>query len=179
MSREKTLPATNRVGQDSPVNFQEKMLSWDQLPAWRSALRSAGRKLVVTNGCFDVLHLGHVTYLEGARNLGDALLVGVNSDASVGQLKGPSRPVNCESDRAAVLAALASVDGVCIFTDKAATNFLRHAQPDIYVKGGDYTLDTLNQDERRAVEDSGGKIVIVPIVPGRSTTALLKKISGL
>ena len=98
-----------------------------------------GRKLVVTNGCFDILHLGHVTYLENARNHGDALLLGVNGDIAVTGLKGPGRPVNSETDRAAVLAALQSVDAVCIFTDKTATKFLAAAQPDIYVKGGDYT----------------------------------------
>ena len=140
-------------------------------------MRASGKKLVVTNGCFDILHLGHVTYLENARNFGDALLIGVNGDAAARQLKGAGRPVNSETDRAAVLAALQSVDGVCIFTDTTATKFLAAAQPDIYVKGGDYTLDTLNQDERRAVESAGGKIVLVPFVPGKSTTALLEKIS--
>ena len=164
-------------GQNNGVNFRDKIIAWDQLPAWRSALRAGGRKLAVTNGCFDLLHLGHVTYLESARQFGDALLVGVNGDAAVRQLKGAGRPVNSESDRAAVLAALASVDGVCIFTEKTATKFLAAAQPDVYVKGGDYTLDTLNQDERRAVESAGGKIVIVPFVPGKSTTALLGKVS--
>ena len=118
-------------------------------------------------------------WVETARNLGDALLIGVNSDDAVRQLKGPERPVNIESDRAAVLAALQSVDGVCIFNDRAATEFLKRAQPDIYVKGGDYTLETLNQDERRAVEGNGGRIVLIPFVPGKSTTGLLQKISRL
>jgi rfaE bifunctional protein nucleotidyltransferase chain/domain len=94
-------------------------------------------------------------------------------------LKGAGRPVNSETDRASVLAALQSVDGVCIFTDTTATKFLAAAQPDIYVKGGDYTLETLNQDERRAVESAGGKIILVPFVPGKSTTSLLEKISRL
>lgn len=161
------------------VNFRHKIIAWDDLPAWRSALRATGKKLVVTNGCFDILHLGHVTYLENARNFGDALLIGVNSDAAVRGLKGPARPVNSEGDRAAVLAALQSVDGVCLFTDTAATRFLAAAQPDIYVKGGDYTLETLNQEERRAVESAGGRIVLVPFVPGKSTTGLLEKISKL
>ncbi|MSU59878.1 MAG: D-glycero-beta-D-manno-heptose 1-phosphate adenylyltransferase [Pedosphaera sp.] len=142
-------------------------------------MRASGKKLVVTNGCFDLLHLGHVTYLESARNQGDALLIGVNGDESVRQLKGPTRPLNSEGDRAAVLAALDSVDGACIFADKTATRFLAAAQPDVYVKGGDYTLETLNQDERRAVESAGGKIVIIPFVPGKSTTAILEKISKL
>ena len=161
------------------MNFRDKIIGWENLPAWRAAFRKTGRKLVVTNGCFDLLHLGHVTYLETARNLGDALLIGVNSDDAVRQLKGPDRPVNIEGDRAAVLAALQSVDGVCIFNDRAATEFLKRAQPDIYVKGGDYTLETLNQDERRAVEGNGGRIVLIPFVPGKSTTGLLQKISRL
>ena len=161
------------------MNFRDKIIPWDELPEWRKNFRASGKKLVVTNGCFDILHLGHVTYLEHARNFGDALLVGVNGDAATRQLKGAGRPVNSENDRTAVLAALQSVDGVCIFTDTTATKFLAVAQPDIYVKGGDYTLETLNQDERHAVESSGGKIVIVPFVPGKSTTALLEKISRL
>jgi rfaE bifunctional protein nucleotidyltransferase chain/domain len=161
------------------VNFREKLIPWADLPAWRAAVRARGQRLVVTNGCFDILHLGHVTYLEAARNLGDALLIGVSGDQSVQQLKGANRPVNNEQDRAAVLAALESVNGVCIFAEKAATRFLFTAQPDIYVKGGDYTLETLNQEERRTVEGAGGKIVILPFVPGKSTTALLEKISRL
>lgn len=161
------------------MNFREKIIPWDTLPAWRAALRADGRTLVVTNGCFDILHPGHVTYLETARNLGDALLVGLNSDDAVRQLKGPDRPVNAEADRATVLAALESVSGVCLFTEKTATRFLAEAQPDVYVKGGDYTLDTLNQDERRTVEQAGGKIVILPIVAGKSTTALLQRIARL
>jgi rfaE bifunctional protein nucleotidyltransferase chain/domain len=174
------LPIRKHFGQYSgSVNFRDKLIAWDNLPAWRAAMRARNRKLVVTNGCFDLLHLGHVTYLETARNLGDALLVGMNSDAAVHELKGPERPVNIETDRAAVLAALESVDGVCIFTDRTATRFLALAQPDIYVKGGDYTLDTLNKEERQAVEKAGGKIVLIPFVPGKSTTALLQKISRL
>jgi len=161
------------------MNFREKIVSWDKLAEWRAAARASGRKLVVTNGCFDLLHLGHVSYLETARNQGDLLLVGVNSDASVHQLKGPDRPVNAEADRAAVLAALESVDAVCIFAEKTAHRFLSRAQPDIYVKGGDYTLETLNPEERRTVEEGGGRIFIIPLVPGKSTTAVLKKIMRL
>ncbi len=161
------------------MDFRSKIIAWDQLPAWRAALRASGKKLAVTNGCFDILHLGHVTYLENARNFGDALLIGVNSDAAVRGLKGPTRPVNSETDRASVLAALQSVDGVCIFAETTATKFLAAAQPDLYIKGGDYTLETLNQDERRAVESAGGKIILVPFVPGKSTTALLEKITRL
>ena len=154
-------------------------MAWEHLPAWRAAMRASGKKLVVTNGCFDLLHLGHVSYLESARTQGDALLIGLNGDGSVRQLKGDTRPVNSEADRAAVVAALQSVDGVCIFAEKTATRFLSFAQPDIYVKGGDYTLETVNQDERRTVEQAGGRIVIIPFVPGKSTTTLLEKIARL
>jgi len=167
------------VRQNRPVNFREKIIAWENLPGWRAGWRGRGRKLVVTNGCFDLLHLGHVTYLETARGLGDGLLVGLNSDASVRALKGPGRPINPEADRAAVLAALECVSGVCIFAEKRALRFLIAAQPDIYVKGGDYTPETLDPEERRAVEQAGGQVIILPLVPGRSTTALLEKIARL
>jgi rfaE bifunctional protein nucleotidyltransferase chain/domain len=165
--------------QNEAMNFRGKIIAWDKLTGWRKKFRASGKKFVVTNGCFDILHLGHVTYLETARNFGDALLVGINGDEATRELKGAGRPVNSETDRAAVLAALESVDGVCIFAEKTATKFLAAAQPDIYIKGGDYTLETLNQDERRAVESAGGKIVIVPFVSGKSTTSLIEKISRL
>jgi rfaE bifunctional protein nucleotidyltransferase chain/domain len=161
------------------MRFAEKILTLEQLPKWREAMRAAGKKLVVTNGCFDLLHRGHVTYLESARNLGDALLLGLNADASVRELKGAQRPLNGEDDRAMVIASLESVSGVCIFPERTAETFLSLAQPDIYAKGGDYTIDSLNLDERRMVERFGGEVVILPVVPGRSTTALLEKISRL
>jgi D-glycero-beta-D-manno-heptose 1-phosphate adenylyltransferase len=161
------------------VNCQGKILRLDELPAWRANLRKAGRRLVVTNGCFDLLHAGHVNYLGNARDRGDALLIGLNGDDSVRQLKGPGRPVNTEADRAVVLAALGCVDAVCVFPEKSAARFLAVAQPDIYVKGGDYTLESLNQEERQNVERAGGQIVIVPFLPGKSTTALLEKIARL
>jgi D-beta-D-heptose 7-phosphate kinase/D-beta-D-heptose 1-phosphate adenosyltransferase len=160
-------------------NLREKILRWEQLPAWREELRANGRRLVVTNGCFDLLHRGHVNYLEAARNHGDVLLVGVNGDAGVRELKGPNRPINREDDRAFVLAALASVDAVCIFSERTALRFLTTAQPDIYAKGGDYTIDTINQEERRLVESFGGKVVVIAGVPGQSTTAILEKIAKL
>jgi len=161
------------------MSSADKVIAWEQLQPWRAALKIARRRLVVTNGCFDLLHRGHVTYLEGARALGDALLVGLNADASVSAIKGPNRPVNAENDRAIVLAALACVDGVCIFREPTALRFLEELRPDIYAKGGDYTIDTINQDERRLVERLGGKVAILPGVPGRSTTALLEKIHRL
>ena len=162
--------------QNRRVNCREKILTPESLAAWRESIRLAGRKLVVTNGCFDILHAGHAAYLESARNLGDALLVGVNADASVRQLKGPERPLNSESDRALVLASLACVDAVCVFPELTAEQFLSLAKPDLYAKGGDNTLDTINQDERRLVESFGGRVVIVPGLPGRSTTGLVNRI---
>ena len=161
------------------MNFRAKIVPLDQLPAWREAFRRTGRKLVVTNGCFDILHLGHVTYLEAVRNQGDALLIGCNGDAGVKELKGPSRPVNTEQDRAGILASLEAVSAVSIFPESRAIRFLSLAQPDIYVKGGDYTLETLNAEERRVVEQCGGRFVFIPFVPGKSTTGLLEKISKL
>lgn len=161
------------------MSFREKIVPWARLRAWRADIRSKALRLVVTNGCFDILHLGHITYLEAARREGDALLVGINSDASVRDLKGAGRPVNSDSDRAAVVAALACVDAVCIFNERSALQFLIAAQPDIWVKGGDYTLESINQEERRAVEQTGGKVVLLSLVPGKSTTTLLEKISRL
>lgn len=155
----------------------EKILPPETLQSWRERQRAAGRRVAVTNGCFDLLHAGHVTYLEAARNEADLLLVGVNSDAAVRELKGPGRPVNSESDRALVLAALQSVDAVFIFRERDAVKFLETVAPDIYVKGGDYTLETINQDERRLIESRGGKIVLLAHVPGKSTTGLLKKMA--
>jgi D-glycero-beta-D-manno-heptose 1-phosphate adenylyltransferase len=158
------------------MDFARKILSAETFPTWRQEIRAANKKLVVTNGCFDLLHVGHVTYLEQARRQGGALLVGVNGDDAVRQLKGPGRPLNCQEDRAAVIAALESVDGVFIFADAVAREFLQMAEPDIYVKGGDYTIHTLNADERRALEALGARIMILPIVPGKSTTAILNRI---
>ncbi len=160
------------------MNFRAKVIPLDRLAAWRRELRATGKRLVVTNGCFDLLHVGHVTYLEAARNQGDALLVGLNGDGSVQALKGQGRPLNREADRAAVLAALEAVDAVSIFPEVTATEFLKLAAPDLYVKGGDYTLDSLNQDERRAVESAGGRIVLMPMVPGKSTTALVQRMQA-
>jgi len=161
------------------VISREKLIAHSSLASWRATQRGAGKRLVVTNGCFDLLHLGHVSYLEQARALGDLLLVGVNGDEGVRQLKGPGRPVNVESDRAGVLAALACVDAVCIFEEQTAAKFLAVAQPDLYVKGGDYSLESINQEERRIVEAGGGRVIIVPLVPGRSTTGILAKIAKL
>jgi len=125
---------------------------------------------VFTNGCFDLLHVGHIRYLQAARKLGDALAVAVNGDASVRILKGPTRPVNSENDRAEVLAALGCVDYVVIFPEVRVTHLFLAVRPQIYAKGGDYTPETLNQEERAVIEEAGSQIRILPLVPGRSTT---------
>jgi D-glycero-beta-D-manno-heptose 1-phosphate adenylyltransferase len=161
-----------------PIDFTSKILPAPALIEWRERLRGTGRKLVVTNGCFDVLHLGHVTYLQAARQHGDILLVGVNGDEAVRRLKGSGRPVNSEYDRAAVVAALESVDAVCVFADSEATAFLRAAKPDIYVKGEDYSLETLNPNERGVLESQGAQIRFLPFVTGKSTTRVLQKLTN-
>src|SRR4029078_3730278 len=128
----------------SRSNVNSKILTLDQLRAESRRLRAEGKRVAATNGCFDILHVGHVRYLAAAQKLGDVLVVGLNGDDSVCQLKGEGRPVNRERDRAEVLAALESVDYVTIFPEKRATNFLRAAQPSIYYKAGHYTTNILH-----------------------------------
>ncbi len=144
--------------------------------AWRESLRAAGKKLVVTNGCFDLLHRGHAEYLAQSRALGDALLVLVNSDASVRALKGPSRPVVDEFSRALLLCSLRAVDAAVIFDAPRCHRELAALAPDIYVKGGDYTVEQLDPDERAALFAAHTKIVFQPFVDGFSTTRLLDRI---
>ena len=139
-------------------------------------MKARGQKLVFTNGCFDLLHAGHVRYLASARALGDALAVGINGDESVLSLKGAGRPINREGDRAEVLAALESVDYVTVFPEIRTTNLLRLVRPQIYAKGGDYTPETLNAEEKSVLDDIGAEIRIVPFEPGYSTTALINRL---
>ena len=135
-----------------------------------------GKRVVATNGCFDIVHVGHVRYLAAARKIGDVLVVGLNGDDSVRQLKGTNRPVNRERDRAEVLTALESVDYVTIFPEKRAANFLRAAQPAVYAKGGDYTTNTLDPEERAVLDEFGTRIEIIPFEKGYSTSELLTRI---
>jgi rfaE bifunctional protein nucleotidyltransferase chain/domain len=153
-----------------------KILTLDQLAAESGRLRSESQRVVATNGCFDILHVGHVRYLIAARKLGEVLVVGLNGDDSVRQLKGEGRPVNREQDRAEVLAALESVDYVTIFPENRATNFLRAAAPAVYAKGGDYTADTLDPGERAVLDEFGTRIEIIPFEKGYSTSELLTRI---
>ncbi len=149
----------------------------EDLAAWREELEAAGKKLVFTNGCFDLLHTGHTRYLQQARALGDALVVALNSDASVRQLKGPGRPVNREEDRAEVLRALRSVDAVVLFSEPRATRLIQTIRPHVYAKGGDYTEESLNPEERAALKAVCAEIRILPIVAGKSTTSTLKRLA--
>ena len=134
----------------------------------------AEKKIVFTNGCFDIIHVGHVRYLTTAKNFGDVLIVGLNTDESVKKLKGDSRPLNNQNDRAEVLLGLKAVDYVILFGEETAENLIAELQPDIYVKGGDYTLDTL--PEAKIVQSYGGRVELVNLVEGKSTTNIIKKI---
>lgn len=138
--------------------------------------RREGKRIVWTNGCFDLFHAGHVRALEEARSLGDLLIVGINSDRSVRELKGEGRPLCGEADRAALLSGLEAVTRVVVFDGKRCDRELTALRPDIWTKSGDYTIDSLDADERRAMEAHGGKIVLTPLIEGISTTLLVKKI---
>ena len=153
----------------------ERLVKHDDLAALGASYATHGKKLVLTNGCFDLLHTGHVRYLKQARELGDALLVALNSDDSVRELKGSSRPLNTQDERAEVIAALRCVDHVTVFNSKRVTEVIRVLRPAIYAKGGDYTLETLDLEERTALEEVGAEIRLLALIPGKSTTALLEK----
>lgn len=154
----------------------ERILSPAQAAAQREVLRRDGKKLVITNGCFDLMHRGHAEYLEAAATHGDALWVLVNSDASVRALKGPSRPLVDEFSRARLLVALRAVERAVIFDSPRCDELLARLRPDVYVKGGDYTVETLNPDERRALDECGCRIVFQPFVDGFSTSNLIRRI---
>lgn len=150
-----------------------KIVSVAELARVRDAFAAEGKKLVFTNGCFDILHVGHVRCLQEARAMGDALAVAMNGDASVRALKGPTRPINPEADRAEVLAALACVDYIVIFQEPRLVGVMEAVRPQIYAKGGDYTPDTLDKSEKAVLDQSGSEIRIIPLVPGRSTTNII------
>jgi rfaE bifunctional protein nucleotidyltransferase chain/domain len=159
-----------------PAPLNKKVLNLRAAARWARAAQRRGRRVVATNGCFDILHYGHVDYLARAKKLGDLLVVGLNSDSSVRELKGPTRPLVPERERAGVMAALACVDAVVIFPEKRAVKFLAAVKPDIYVKGGDYKPETLDADERAVLASAKSKVKILPFVPGFSTTSIIEKI---
>ena len=151
----------------------EKILSLEQMLEERERLRAAGARLVFTNGVFDLLHVGHVRYLTQARALGDALVVAINSDRTVRELKGPDRPVFEQAERAEIVAALKVVDYVVVFDDVSPRKLIATLLPDVLVKGGDYQLDQIHG--REEVEAAGGKVISLPFVEGASTTALIER----
>jgi len=153
-----------------------KIVSRDELRAERRQLRGLGKRLVFTNGCFDILHVGHVRYLQSARALGDALLVAINSDRSVRELKGAGRPVMNEQERAEMLAALGAVDYVTVFDDTSPRALIAEILPDILVKGGDYQPDEIHG--REEVEAAGGRVMSLPFVEGASTSSIIERIKG-
>lgn len=139
-------------------------------------IRRQEKKIVFTNGCFDILHAGHVRYLTAAKNFGDILIIGLNTDESVRNLKGESRPINNEQDRAEVLLGLKAVDHVVFFGEKTAENLISEIRPNVYVKGGDYNLENL--PEAKIVQSYGGKVEFINLVAGHSTTNIIKKINS-
>lgn len=145
----------------------------ESLEALRIALRGRDSRVVFTNGVFDILHAGHVTYLAEARALGDILVVGLNSDASVQRLKGPERPINPCHDRATVLCALRAVDHVVVFEEDTPLRLIQSLLPDVLVKGGDYSRDTIVGAD--VVEAAGGRVVVIPLLDGRSTTNVINR----
>ena len=158
------------------MNFSDKILTAESLFDWRDNLKRKGQRLAATNGCFDILHTDHINYLQAARNAADALIVGINSDRSVKELKGPTRPIQNENDRAAIIAALQSVDGVYIFDELRATKFLELTQPDLYVKGGDYSLEELPEEERQIISKIGAELKVLGLVSGKSSSDIADRI---
>jgi len=160
----------------TPPNTLQARILADTAELVRRFGRPRDRRVVFTNGCFDVLHAGHVASLVAARSLGDVLVVGINSDASVRRLKGEGRPLVPQADRVYIVAALACVDAVIVFDDDTPRSLIAALLPDVLVKGGDYAVeDVVGREE---VEAAGGRVVLVPTLPGRSTTALIDRIAA-
>ena len=154
----------------------KRVLNREEASKLREELKKQGKQVVFTNGCFDILHVGHMTYLEEAKEFGDYLFVGVNSDESVKRLKGPTRPINSEDDRAELLAGLKAVDYTVIFTEDTPVELIGELKPSIHVKGGDYKKEDL--PETKVVESYGGRVEIVSLVEGKSTSNVVKKIQN-
>ena len=153
-----------------------KVMALETALQWRETLAEGGRTLAVTNGCFDLLHRGHVEYLNRARNEADALLVLVNSDASIRTVKGAGRPIINQDDRVYMLASLESTDAVVLFDTEHCTGLLGRIRPDVYVKGGDYTEETLVQEEYRLLKQMGCRVALLGLVEGMSTTDIIRRI---
>ncbi len=154
-----------------------KLLTLEQAIEQRAALCQAGQTMVMTNGCFDLLHAGHIYYLQAAKQLGDQLWLLINSDTSIRQLKGPNRPIESEAERAYCLAALGCIDRIIIFNTPRIINEIKQLRPNIYAKAGDYTIETLHQGERAALDAVGAQIKFLPFLKGFSTTKRIAKIN--
>lgn len=157
--------------------IQQKITDRDNLVRKCNAWRATGRRIVFTNGCFDILHHGHLDYIAHAADMGHALVIGVNTDASVQKLKGPERPVTKENDRLFQLASLLCVDAVCLFDEETPLSIIEAVKPDVLVKGGDYTIDRIVGAD--FVQQRGGSVEIIPFVTGYSTTGLIERIRAL
>lgn len=155
---------------------ENKIQTLEQMKKIVEDLKRKGKKIIWTNGCFDLLHQGHVRYLKETKKLGDVLIVGLNSDSSIKRLKGPERPIQSESERAEILSSLDSVDYVVVFPEINAVNCLNELKPSIFAKAADYNISTINQDEKRVVESYNGKITFIDIVEGKSTTSIIERI---
>lgn len=163
---------------DNTFDVKDNLLTLDEAIEWRRNLRTQNKKLVVTNGCFDLLHRGHAEYLNESRSLGDALLLLLNSDESVHFLKGTNRPINDELARAYLLLSLRAVDKVVIFDGATCHDELAKLQPEIYVKGGDYTLETMNSAEKNALMEAGTIIYFKKFIEGFSSSSIIEKIKN-
>ena len=169
--------ATAKISELEKTIFEEggKQKTLEELKEIRNNLKKLGKKVIWTNGCYDILHQGHIDLLKKSKSLGDYLIVGLNSDQSVKKLKGNNRPIQNEQARTEIISALQYVDYVIVFPEKTVEKYLFEIKPDIYVKGEDYTLTKMDQTERKAIESYNGKIVFIPMIKGISTTEIIKK----
>lgn len=158
------------------MQTETKIKDRNSAQVWAEEMQQAGKRIVFTNGCFDILHLGHIDYLEKARSLGDALIIGLNADESVKRLKGASRPVNKEYARSRMLAALAFVDAVCVFDEDTPKELIETIIPDVLVKGGDYTIEIIVGAD--TVIQNGGEVKTIELVDGFSTTNIIEKLKA-
>lgn len=158
---------------ENPMSNADRVLTEQTLNTWVDKYKNQNKKIVFTNGCFDLLHLGHVTYLEEAKRLGDVLIVGINTDDSVKKIKGPTRPIQNENDRSQILAALKAVDHTILFSEETPLNLIKKIRPDVLVKGGDWKIDQIVGSD--LVMSYGGKVQSLNFVNGKSTTSIIEK----
>ncbi|MBU0760091.1 MAG: bifunctional heptose 7-phosphate kinase/heptose 1-phosphate adenyltransferase [Nanoarchaeota archaeon] len=163
---------------DKAISGEKKILDFNRLKSEVTDLKRKGKKLVWANGCFDLLHIGHLHYLKEAKKLGDVLIVGINSDDSVRKIKGEGRPIQTENERAEILSSLEFVDNIIVFPELTVEKYLAEFQPDIFVKGGDYSLDSIDQEERKIIENFRGQIKFIPPVEGKSSSSIIEKIKS-